>query len=108
MRRKDELRVDLDDNSLTPDRRTNQHKGEIDVAELDAEDIQSLRDEDITNLNENELDRISAEMGVTRGTEEGAEVVPERALHKDLDRENDVVEGEAAESVRRGIHTTRK
>lgn len=90
MSRNDRMREELDDRKMNSDRRTTQAKGELDVSEMDSEDMRELRDEDITNLNENELDRLGAEMGLSRGTGETREdLIPERALHKDLDREVD-------------------
>jgi hypothetical protein len=95
MSRKDRMREELDDRTMNSDRRTAQSKGELDVSEMDSEDMAELRDEDITNLNENELDRFEAEVGIARGTGETREdLIPERALHKDLERERDEVENE--------------
>lgn len=86
MSRNDRMREELDDRKLNSDRRVNQAKGEVDVSSLDDEDMADLRDEDITNINPDELDRLEAEMGITRGTGEGRrDLVPDRALHKDLE-----------------------
>jgi hypothetical protein len=86
MSRKDSNRVELDDRSLTTDRRVTQRKGEIDVSQMDAEDIRALREEEISNVDENELDQLEAEAGIARGTEDSNDIVPSRALHKDLER----------------------
>lgn len=102
MPRKDQLRVDLDDRKLPCDRRLNQVKGDIDVSGLDSEDVAALREEDITNLNPDELDRLEAEMGITRGTEEERrDLVPERRLHKDLEDEEGRLRGDATPGWKR-------
>jgi hypothetical protein len=87
MSRKEQFRDPLADIDLQSDRRTSQAKGEIDVHDLDAEGLANLRDEDITNLNPDELDMLEAEVGVTRDTEEATDILPVRALHKDLDQD---------------------
>jgi hypothetical protein len=85
MARKENLRVELDDKMMPSDRRVTQVKGDIDVSGLDADDLAHLREEDITNLNPDELDLLEAELGIARGTEDGGNLVPSDALHRDLE-----------------------
>lgn len=102
MSRKDQSREALDDRKLPSDRRVNQVKGDIDVSGMDSEDMADLRDEDITNLNPDELDRLEAEMGISRGTEEERrDLVPERQLHKDLEDEEARPDGDATPGWKR-------
>src|SRR4051794_6951731 len=61
---------------LPEDRKTEEHKGEIDVAELDEEDIDNLREEDLTNLDENRLDEFEAEDGARRDRKIGEKITP--------------------------------
>jgi hypothetical protein len=76
-------REKLDDREIPTDRRVSQVKGDIDVSDLDADDLASMRDEDITNLNPDELSRLEAESGVARDTEDGNQLLSDKALHKD-------------------------
>ena len=64
-----------------------QPKGDIDVQDMDAEDLRNLREEDINNLNPDELDLLGAHTGVTRHTEDEVDLVPDKALHQDLEKE---------------------
>ena len=87
MARKELLREELDDKRLPGDRRTNQVKGEIDVADLDSDDLRNLRDEDITNLSENDLSQLESELGVTQGTDDTSNILPIKKLNRDLEDE---------------------
>ena len=81
---KERLREDLDEKMAPKDRRTIQPKGEIEIADLDGDELAHLRDEDITNINENELTMLDAQVGVTRRTDEGSDLLPLDKLDRDL------------------------
>lgn len=90
MTHRDDIRIDLKDDKLVPqDRRTNQVRGEVDINNMDADQLGELRDEDITNLDENELDQLDAEIGVRRNTEEGSDMIPGKRLDRELARQQD-------------------
>lgn len=81
---RDRLREELNDDMGQTDRRVIQPRGEIDVSDLDADDIGQLRDEEINNLNENELDLLDAHVGVARQTEEHQDILPVEKLDREL------------------------
>lgn len=81
---KERLREELNDEMGQTDRRVTQARGEIDVADLDGDEIDRLRDEDVTNINENELDMLESHVGVTRRTEERQDILPVEKLDRDL------------------------
>ena len=80
-------RDDFDEQSTPSDRRVNQPRGEIDIADLDEEDVSALREEDLNNLNENELSQLDAEIGVQRASGGDSRLIPSDALHDDLEKE---------------------
>jgi len=77
------------DHPLPDDRRNNQVKGDIDISDMNSDELSKLRDEDLTNVDTNELPMLEAETGVTRGTEEATGILPDAALHRDLEAEED-------------------
>lgn len=102
MARNPSLRGELGDTELPTDRRTSQVKGDIDVSDLDTEDLDKLRDEEITNINENELSQLDTQVGIRHGTaEEGSEILPMRKLNRELQEDEDEREEQEKREVLR-------
>ena len=73
--------------NITKDRRIEQMKGEVDVHSLDTDDIDNLRDEDLMNLDRDELAAFEAIEGARRDRDNVQKIIPDRALHRDLEAE---------------------